>query len=156
MAARVTGADIHKGNLPYWEWGFDVNSPRKSPVFDGSDTSLGGDGDAITHPGFILSQLGTTATISLALGTGGGCVTTGPFGNMVTRLGPVALPVYGSTNFSSIANPLADNTRCLKRDLNPDAAKRFTSFRNTTELILQNNNVELFQAILVSQSSFEP
>ncbi len=139
------------GNLPYWDWGLDVSSPRNSPIFDGSDTSLGGDGNAISHPGLELTLPGTTTVVPLAPGTGGGCVTTGPFANMITRLGPVDEPQYGTTNFSGVANPFASNPRCLKRDMNPYVAQRWTTFRNVTELILGNTDVELFQAVFVSR-----
>jgi len=139
----------YTGKMPYWEWGLDVNSPRNSPVFDGSDTSLGGDGEAITHQGLILTEPGDpSALLPLPPGTGGGCVKTGPFKNMTVNVGPIALSQYGSTNYTSSPDPLGDNARCLKRDLNPGVAKRYTTFGNTTRLILQNQNVELFQAIM--------
>lgn len=138
------------GNLPYWEWGYDVNSPRNSPVFDGSDTSLGGDGDAISHAGYELTFPGQTAPASFPPGTGGGCVNTGPFAGMQTHLGPVILPNFGTTNLTSVPDPYADNPRCLKRDLNPYIAQHYTSFRNSTELILQKTNIADFQGEFVS------
>ena len=140
------------GNLPYWEWGFDVQNPRDSPVFDGSDTSLGGDGAKVDHLPLILQNPNATVPISLAPGTGGGCIESGPFQNMTTHLGPVIMPVYGQVGvFTSgpTGNPYDDNPRCVKRDLNPDAAQRFTTFRNTTELILNNNEIKWFQGVLV-------
>ncbi|KAK3936851.1 tyrosinase-like protein [Diplogelasinospora grovesii] len=138
----------YNGNIPYWEWGYDVNSPRDSPVFDGSDTSLGSDGAYVQHEGLQLAQPGVDSVVSIAPGTGGGCVYAGPFANMTVHLGPVAMPLYGSTNSTGEANPVADNPRCLKRDLNADSARRWTTFRNTTDLILNNQNVEWFQAIM--------
>lgn len=140
------------GNLPYWEWGFDVNNPRDSPVFDGSDTSLGGDGAKVDHLPLILTNPNATVSISLKPGTGGGCIASGPFKNMTTHLGPVLMPVYGENGVYTgppSGNPNDDNPRCVKRDLNPDAAQRFTTFRNTTELILQNKEIKWFQGVLV-------
>jgi tyrosinase len=136
--------------VPYWEWGLDVNDPAASPVFDGSDTSLGGNGDYIPHAGMILAEpLNPSALIPLPPGSGGGCVTTGPFANMVVNIGAVALAQYGTTAAYSSANPLGDgNQRCLKRDLNAGIAKRYTSFLNTTTLILNNHNIEMFQAVM--------
>ncbi|KAK3325052.1 tyrosinase-like protein [Apodospora peruviana] len=135
------------GVLPYWEWGLDVNSPRDSPVFDGSATSLGGDGEYIPgHEGLWITQAGGTEMIKFPPGTGGGCVTTGPFGNLTIRMGGYAVAVPGSTDVVYFEDPTADNTRCLKRDLNPHIAKNFTSFRNTTELILKHNEIGMFQA----------
>ncbi|KAK4209636.1 tyrosinase-like protein [Rhypophila decipiens] len=135
----------YNGNLPYWEWGFDVNSPRDSPVFDGSDTSLGSDGAAIPHQGIQIVMPFTDLPIPFAPGTGGGCVFKGPFKNMTVHLGPVNLPLYGSANTTGQENPALDNPRCLTRDLNPDVAKRVNSFRNTTRLILDHDNVGSFQ-----------
>ncbi|KAK3379065.1 hypothetical protein B0T24DRAFT_654995 [Lasiosphaeria ovina] len=62
-------------------------------------------------------------------GTGGGCIASGPSSDLVVRLGP-------------------DNPRCLSRDLSADTAKRFASFRNTTELIMGQQTVEMFEALL--------
>ncbi|KAK0712744.1 hypothetical protein B0T26DRAFT_780401 [Lasiosphaeria miniovina] len=138
----------YTGNLPYWEWGLDVNSPRDSPIFDGSDTSLGSDGAAVSHPGLQLQLPAATSVLPLPPGTGGGCVYKGPFKDITLHLGPVALPIYGSLNFTSAANPSLNNPRCLKRDLNPYVLKRYSSFRNTTDLITGYNTVELFQAIM--------
>ncbi|KAK3346516.1 tyrosinase-like protein [Lasiosphaeria hispida] len=138
----------YNGNLPYWEWGYDVNSPRDSPVFDGSDTSLGSDGAAIPHQGLQLTFPGASAPTIFAPGTGGGCVFKGPFKGMTVHLGPVVMPIYGSPNTTSAVDPTADNPRCLKRDLNPSIAKQWTSFRNTTELILYKTNIATFQGEL--------
>ncbi len=139
----------YTGTVPYWEWGLDVKNPAASPVFDGSDTSLGGNGEFFPHEGMILTEaMNPDALIPLPPGTGGGCVRTGPFANMTVHVGPVALAQYGTSNSTSSENPLGDNSRCLKRDLNAGVASRFTSFLNTTSLILQNKNVEWFQAIM--------
>lgn len=140
----------YNGAIPYWEWGLDVNNPAASPVFDGSATSLGGNGQYIPHSGLILTEpLNPAALIPLPAGSGGGCVTTGPFANMVVNIGAVALAQYGSTDVYAAPDALADgNQRCLKRDLNAGVAKRYTSFLNTTSLILNNNNIEKFQAVM--------
>lgn len=140
------------GNLPYWEWGFDVKNPRNSPVFDGSDTSLGSDGAKVEHLPLILTNPNSTVSVTLKPGTGGGCIFGGPFKNMTTHLGPVLMPVLGSNGVFTgppTGNPYDDNPRCVKRDLNPDAAQRFTTFRNSTELILENNDIASFQGVMV-------
>ncbi|KAK4449660.1 tyrosinase-like protein [Podospora aff. communis PSN243] len=134
----------YNGNLPYWEWGFDVNSPKDSPVFDGSDTSLGSDGETIDHLPLILSfpqPDGSFNTLTIPPGTGGGCVNRGPFSNLTLHLGPVVLPEYGSPVVNFNPFPERDNPRCLKRDLSSWVAKQWTSFRNTTDLILQSSNI---------------
>ncbi|EAQ83365.1 hypothetical protein CHGG_09769 [Chaetomium globosum CBS 148.51] len=139
----------YRGTVPYWEWGLDIADPAASPVFDGSDTSLGGNGDAIPHEGLILTEpFNAEALIPLPAGSGGGCVTTGPFANMTVHIGPVALAQYGTTDSVSSENPLGDNSRCLKRDLNAGVASRYTSFLNTTTLILENPGIERFQGVM--------
>lgn len=88
---------------------------------------------------------GAPDAVVLAKGTGGGCVKTGPFANMVTHLGPITQ-----------ADPTADNARCLKRDLNADSGKRFASFRNTTELILGSPNIEIFRTTMEADPNYKP
>ncbi|KAK4122009.1 tyrosinase-like protein [Parathielavia appendiculata] len=135
----------YNGALPYWDWGFDVDNPRASPVFDGSDTSMGSDGEFV--PGGPLEILipGTAEPIVLAKGTGGGCVFSGPFKNMTVHLGPITQP-----------DPTQDNPRCLKRDLNADAGKRFASFRNTTDLIVNSPNIEIFRTTMEADPGYIP
>lgn len=94
------------------------------------------------HEGHVILPIGATEPVVLLPGTGGGCVYEGPFANFTVRLGPITQP-----------DPTADNPRCLKRDLNPDAAKRFTTFRNTTELILESPTIEFFRTTMVSLAS---
>ncbi|KAK3290789.1 uncharacterized protein B0H64DRAFT_447075 [Chaetomium fimeti] len=140
----------YTGTVPYWEWGLSAHDPASSPVFDGSETSLGGNGDYVPHEGLILTEpLNPAALIPLPAGSGGGCVTTGPFANMTVHIGPVALAQYGTTDATSSADPLGDgNARCLKRDLNAGVASRYTSFRNTTTLILENADIARFQGVM--------
>jgi tyrosinase len=133
------------GALPYWEWGYDVNSPRDSPIFDGSDTSLGSDGEFVPGGPLVIAVPGSPEPVSLAKGTGGGCVFAGPFKDMTVRLGPISQP-----------DPTQDNPRCLKRDLNPDAGQRFSSFRNTTDLILNSNNIETFRTTMEADPAYVP
>ena len=54
----------------YWDWGRTAENPLKSAVFDGSDTSMGGNGY------FIPGRNDTTPGPP---GQGGGCIETGPF-----------------------------------------------------------------------------
>lgn len=59
----------------YWNWFTNANDIYKSPVFDGSDTSMSGDGDYFEHNG----ALGGASLIKIPSGNGGGCVSSGPF-----------------------------------------------------------------------------
>ncbi|KAL2193816.1 tyrosinase-like protein [Corynascus similis CBS 632.67] len=135
----------YKDALPYWEWGYDVEAPHLSPIFDGSDTSMSGDGEFVPGGPLELQIPGNAEPVVLAKGTGGGCVTTGPFANMTVRLGPITQP-----------DPTADNPRCLKRDLNADAGKRFSSFRNTTDLIVNSPTIEYFRTTMEADPAYVP
>jgi tyrosinase len=64
----------YTGYQPYWNWGKWADDPLSSPLFDGSDTSLGGNGAPRDH---APVQQGPYAVVEG--GHGGGCVTTGPF-----------------------------------------------------------------------------
>jgi tyrosinase len=100
-----------------------------SPVFDGSEYSLGGNGEFV--PGHRAGVGGARP------GSGGGCLTSGPFSNFTVNMGPV-----GSRN------PLQYNPRCIKRDLNTDICSRWATLRSTTEPILNSPDVAIFQAVV--------
>ncbi|KXH69104.1 hypothetical protein CSAL01_01466 [Colletotrichum salicis] len=146
----------YKGALPYWEWGLDVNNPAASPVFDGTELSLGSDGEFIPHDGLQLRQPFSNNTIKLKPGSGGGCIKSGPFQNMTVHIGPASLAQYGTTKPFNVTDPLQDLPRCLKRDLNKDVAQRFNSFRNTTTLILEQTNIKNFSSLLQGDDRFFP
>ncbi|KAL6238328.1 hypothetical protein BDW75DRAFT_247415 [Aspergillus navahoensis] len=107
----------YKGYQPYWSWPKYADDPLNSPIFDGSEYSMSGDGSYIPHdgpeagPGIILEP-----------GHGGGCVTSGPFKNFTVNLGPLAptLLVPGITVQNGTGRDY--NPRCLRRDINVDAA----------------------------------
>ncbi|RYP06115.1 hypothetical protein DL764_003337 [Monosporascus ibericus] len=116
----------YTGPFPYWEWGLDAGGVEQSPLFDGSLTSMGGNGEKVNGSQGMLPG-----------GTGGGCVKEGPFSNYTVNLGPL-----------TAEDPLAHNPRCLKRDLNTQMCRSFASLKNTTEVMLESPNIELFQANL--------
>ena len=64
----------YKGAQPYYAWNKYAADPLSSPMFDGSEYSMSGDGSFVEHegpeaaPGIILKP-----------GKGGGCITSGPF-----------------------------------------------------------------------------
>jgi tyrosinase len=73
----------YEGPTPYWDFTSHSDDLRKSPVFDGSPTSMGGNGEFDLHAATIVSAFGQD--IIVQPGTGGGCVTTGPFIDLVVR-----------------------------------------------------------------------
>ena len=64
----------YTGYQPYWNWGKYAANPVGSPIFDGSDSSMSGNGEYVPHNGTAATPYTT-----LPPGNGGGCVTTGPF-----------------------------------------------------------------------------
>ncbi|KAH8669038.1 hypothetical protein BX600DRAFT_549271 [Xylariales sp. PMI_506] len=97
--------------IPYWDYTLYSNLSA-SPIFDGSESSLGGNGlyDASVAAGSLPGGA------VLPRGTGGGCVTTGPFANMTVYFGPFQFAEV----FAGVApsNWTVSNPRCLTRDLN--------------------------------------
>ena len=106
---------------------------------------MSGDGAFIPNKGNVM--LGGTPGlpgVELPPGTGGGCVTSGPFRDMVVNLGPVAL---GLTNGSTVSNGdgLGFNPRCLKRDLTDAVNQRFANYTGIVNLIVKPKDIYDFQ-----------
>tara|TARA_R110002003_G_scaffold40_11_gene2724 strand:- start:443 stop:778 length:336 start_codon:yes stop_codon:yes gene_type:complete len=68
----------YNGTQPYWDWGR-YATPETSPIFDGSDTSMSGQGEKVTHNSNGIKPAGN----------GGGCIVSGPFKDMQVNLGYV-------------------------------------------------------------------
>lgn len=119
----------YTGVFPYWEWGLDCGKIDKSPLWDGSEYSLGGNGEYVSRK--------SPAMAGAKAGTGGGCVKSGPFSKVTVNLGP--------TTFGG-SDPLRHNPRCLKRDLNDDICTKWASLRRTTDLILFASSMDVFQS----------
>lgn len=123
------------GAQPFWDWGKWAADPEKSPIFDGSDTSMSGNGERITHGSDGIKPAGN----------GGGCVKTGPFAGMNITLGPVS-PV---ANPAPARNPRADgygfNPRCLRRDMSNYLTTRYTRTQDIVSLINNAANIATFQ-----------
>jgi tyrosinase len=99
-----------KGYQPYWNWFTYQDDLRSSPIFDGSDTSMGSDGAFVKHNGSV----GGAGKIFLPSGQGGGCITSGPFKGLQTHLGPNSPTMAGEVK---VTEKFVYNPRCLKRDL---------------------------------------
>ena len=111
----------------YWDWGADAESMEHSPVFDGSDTSLSGNGVYIPKQLGIKVSIGNYTPVFLPPGTGGGCVTSGPFRKYQVNMGPSYLSVPGG-NIVGRSNPLDYNPRCMTRDLTTESLERYVTF----------------------------
>ncbi|KAK4237182.1 putative tyrosinase [Achaetomium macrosporum] len=134
----------YKGWQPYWNWGRWANDPLNSPIFDGSDTSMSGNGAYAPHN---CTPALPTGLNCIPPGNGGGCIFSGPFANMSVNLGPVAptLQVAGNVPVPSL---LAYNPRCVRRDITNWVSRRWTTEQNTTDLITQSADIGTFQTTM--------
>jgi len=69
----------YKGYQPYYSWPKWASNPLKSPAFDGSATSMSGNGAFQANRTNTCIPSPAQCGISLPPGNGGGCVTSGPF-----------------------------------------------------------------------------
>ena len=76
--------------MQYWDWGRWASSPETSPIFDGSDTSISGQGEKVAHNSNGMKPAGN----------GGGCIA-GPFKDMKVNLGYVHLPSLSSPLYNA-------------------------------------------------------
>ncbi|KAI1831219.1 hypothetical protein DTO006G1_7575 [Penicillium roqueforti] len=134
----------YTGDYPYWNWAADAGNLETSQVFDGSDTSMSGNGATVASAGDIQLSLGDYPIIYLPTGNGGGCVTSGPFKDYTVNLGPVTLMLPGGGSQTS-ENPFAYNPRCLKRDLTTKIIQDYANFTAVVDLILRHNDIYDFQ-----------
>jgi tyrosinase len=142
-ATKDLFANLH---LKYWDWSLSaVSGLKKSPVFDGSDTSITGDGETIPdRPDIVLGASSGLPPVYLPTGNGGGCAKSGPFKDMSVNLGPAALDLPGGV-VEARPNPLEYNPRCLKRDLSDAVNRRYANATSVLNNILQPKNVLDFQ-----------
>ncbi|KAI0474091.1 hypothetical protein GGR56DRAFT_564410 [Xylariaceae sp. FL0804] len=117
--------------LPYWNWTLPVYaSLETSPLFDGSATSLGGNGLYDPNTGPYVTPSGA----ELPHGSGGGCVTTGPFANRTVSFQPLDFSVV----FSGLpANWSAASPHCMTRDLNDAGIAGFNNASAVAFLLAQ-------------------
>ncbi|EOO01262.1 putative tyrosinase central domain protein [Phaeoacremonium minimum UCRPA7] len=112
--------------LPYWDW-TKYPTLETSPLFNGGPYSLGGNG-LYEDTGPYIVGVGQ----ELPHGSGGGCVTTGPFANTTVNFGPFNfnLVFTGLPATWNIANP-----RCMNRDLNNYGIKTYDNQTLINEML---------------------
>ncbi|KAL5117565.1 hypothetical protein ACEQ8H_004458 [Pleosporales sp. CAS-2024a] len=124
----------YNGTQPYWDWGR-WRTPETSPIFDGSETSMGSQGEKVAHNSNGIRPAGN----------GGGCIVQGPFKDMKVNLGPLA--ALGDT--TPPANPRSDgygyNPRCIKRDISGYLVQRYSTPTQIAALITDSDNIGSFQ-----------
>ncbi|KAH7075530.1 hypothetical protein BKA63DRAFT_299325 [Paraphoma chrysanthemicola] len=133
----------YEGSHPYYNWAQWAEDPRKSPLFDGSDTSLSGDGAYLPGRNGTCVPTDASCFVRLEPADGGGCLNTGPFKNWTINLGPVQT-VWPNIPPNPQSNGLGYNPRCLSRELNPQASQSTTEER-VVSLILDHPDIASFQ-----------
>ncbi|CZT41031.1 related to tyrosinase [Rhynchosporium secalis] len=130
----------YRGTQPYWDWGKWADNPEASPIFDGSESSMGGNGQKISHKGVGIGPAQN----------GGGCVQKGPFANMTVHLGPVSPVVDPAPPRNPRADGYGINKRCLRRDIGPYLCKNFATTAIITALINDQKTIGAFQDTMQS------
>ncbi|KAK5655291.1 hypothetical protein OQA88_5858 [Cercophora sp. LCS_1] len=130
----------YKGYQPYMNYDRYAQDPINSPMFNGNATSMGGNGAKHNYPGVNTGMRRPYDKIPQA--GAGGCVTEGPFKNMVVSLGPMSSVVRDIPR-----NPRSDgmgsNPRCLRRDVNRESALGATA-NYTYSAIMDNPDINAF------------
>ncbi|KAH7308410.1 hypothetical protein B0I35DRAFT_453722 [Stachybotrys elegans] len=120
----------YAGYLPYWNWFSHADDPRNSPVFDGSDTSIGGDDAYFPHNG----SAAFFGYVPLPPANGGGCIASGPFKDIQATIGPIAAGMSGME--PPVASFHEYNPHCIRRDLSPHVSSRFFTTANLLNLTM--------------------
>ncbi|PGH23715.1 hypothetical protein AJ80_02143 [Polytolypa hystricis UAMH7299] len=145
----------YNGPIPYWEWGFDVDDPDQSPVFDGSPYSLGSNGAPLPDRAATYA-LGPPPPVppppnggfQIPAGRGGGCLMKGPFSNMTCNLGPIA----PASDRSYSSDWFRYNPQCLVRDLGTFIGPRWVAFNWTVWTIEESPDIVAFESRLTGDS----
>ncbi|KAK4186702.1 hypothetical protein QBC35DRAFT_553521 [Podospora australis] len=125
----------YKGYQPYMNYDRYAEDPIHSPMFNGNSSSMGGNGEF--DPQYTgVPQAGRNPNI-IESGGGGGCITSGPFSDTSPVRHLPGIP----------PNPKPDGTgynpRCLRRDINRNAALGATA-AHAFSLITSNDNINGF------------
>lgn len=143
----------YRGSLPYWNWPKTaITGLHASPIFDGSETSLSGDGYFIPNKSDI-NAAGNNPDLEpfwVPAGSGGGCVKSGPFAKYTLNLGPVGLALPGGVFVESPHNGtgiFSWNPRCLKRDLTDYINQHFANASSVMDVVQLYDDVATFQLL---------
>lgn len=135
-------------SFSYWDWTLDAPNIEASPLFDGSDHSLSGNGVAVPQ-GDVRAGISLPGRIKIVniipAGTGGGCVVSGPFANATVAFGQVSQEVSARL----IDNPhnLDYKPHCLRRSLTPTFVESALTAENVRAL-LSSPNITVFNQVL--------
>ncbi|KAL1859683.1 hypothetical protein VTK73DRAFT_7501 [Phialemonium thermophilum] len=124
----------YTGYQPYMNYNRYAADPINSPLFNGNSSSIGGNGAPDTYGGVPMPFRRPYDKIPPA--GAGGCVTEGPFKDMVVSLGPMSTYLNGIPK-NPRPDGLGSNPRCLRRDVNKFSIAGATA--NYTYMTIMNN-----------------
>ncbi|OJI96766.1 hypothetical protein ASPVEDRAFT_23757 [Aspergillus versicolor CBS 583.65] len=132
--------------IPYWDWPLYTDRPLiQSTLFDGSPTSLGGNGLPLPEAPPSLALPGAAPPAGTWAGAGG-CIASGPFANISVSLGP--LPgKYSETGLPS--NWTQANPHCLARDLN-DVVMQQSNNKDIVDKVFSATGITEFQEFIAT------
>ncbi len=119
--------------------------PLNSPIFDGSATSMSGNG--VYQPHNRTNGLPHRSQLHPAPATRRLCPDRPLRQHDRQHMGPIA-PTLAESDVIPAPGLLAYNPRCLKRDVSQWVSSRWTTDQNSTDLILQNTDVGSFQTVM--------
>ncbi|RYN16947.1 hypothetical protein AA0112_g12291 [Alternaria arborescens] len=140
----------YEGYQPYWNWA-KYKDLVNSPIFNGDEWSMGGNGDPIgPHAGMSVGP-GQT----LPGGPGGGCISKGPFTNLTIRLGPIASTMDPKLNIkpNPRADGFGDNPRCHRRDVSNFFTESYLRPQDLLSHITSNKAIGTFQDSLQASNT---
>lgn len=106
---------------------------------------MSGNGEYVEKTGDIVLGGGEgLPALYLPTGSGGGCVTDGPFADMEVNLGPVGLALPGG-KLEVNGTGLGYNPRCLKRDFTDEIIRKYSNATAIAYNILKPKDVDDFQ-----------
>jgi tyrosinase len=142
----------YKGNQPYYSYSRWYKNPLSSPLLDGSETSISGQGaKGCSNQTFTGVPTNDAPVIKIPKGPGGGCVTSGPFKDFQVNLGPL-FPASQCVkpNPNQELGPtfgLGYNPRCLARDITSFTSENWLKDDDVVSL-LKSETYEDFWKVL--------
>jgi len=131
----------YTGAFPYWNWPATADNLSGSPIFNGDEYSMSGDGlytgntPLTIAPGFVLPH-----------GGGGGCVTTGPFAGMNRTVDDISID-FLINGTAPPQSAYAKNESCLTRDLNTFVAQTWCNY-TAVQQVVEAPDIDTFQLLL--------